>query len=41
MPVSPRASAPASSGGKYGRTPVAPARPMPVVVSMKTLMPGR
>src|SRR5919201_1840694 len=34
----PRTSAPARSGGRYGRTPLAPARPAPWPMSKKRLM---
>jgi hypothetical protein len=40
IPMSPRARPPASSGGRYGRTPVADARPAPVPMSRKRLMGG-
>ena len=39
-PMSPRASAPASSGGRNGRTPLAPARPAPWPMSRTRLDGG-
>src|SRR2546421_227241 len=41
MPMSPRARAPASSGGRNGRTPVAPASPAPLPMSRKRLIQSR